>query len=579
MDERKFIILINLLIQISKLLPSNGMCFNATEMVVEKIGLSDKQFWTGKSADLEQCVILCVRRKPCLSINYDSESHVCELNKGTRADTATKTGQYLMYSEYQSWPSSVDVNCFPRPCKDSEVCIPGSLADGSPDCSYACMKAVRDVCPMPAFGISNGRTVGSVNVFRCAKGSTGGGSARCLDTKNWDNEIDTTCTPIYQHTCTDNTLCSQIRATCSTNSMCECVGDYLRWDDTLKECVLDCQDPPDIQNAVFSGEGNTRSYVCNPDYHRTTGSVPTITCTETGWEPKNAFSCYKCPDPLQVAGAVLTGSGNVRQYVCNNDLYPIPGTGNGVIICTEENMEWEPAGFLCGGLRLQQGTSPVVVRPYSGYLEMFVSGDWKAVTHHSWTWQATKVACKKIYGFSYGGTFHEEWFDTNNQSPLADAIKLDRLACSGDEEALEMCTYEVKDSNIGDEIALTCFDYNFTMPEFEHVVLGSGTEATPGVSTGLLLVKIDGEFGAICGSDWSSKRTTVTCRSLNEDWTEDDECTDSCFGSWTGGILTNHVKCEGDEPHLFFCNNRGWGYDADCNLEKLVGIECITNVT
>lgn len=51
-----------------------------------------------------------------------------------------------------------------------------------------------DVCPLPPWGVNNGRTIGSVNTYMCGKGTTGGGTATCLPNKQWDKEITPTCT-------------------------------------------------------------------------------------------------------------------------------------------------------------------------------------------------------------------------------------------------------------------------------------------------------------------------------------------------------------------------------------------------
>ncbi|XP_053393663.1 uncharacterized protein LOC123562528 [Mercenaria mercenaria] len=398
MSEKTLFISFILLILTFK--SGNLQCFNAEEMTVSQLGLSESQIWNAKAQDLEQCAKLCVRRKPCQSITFDTQSGMCELNGGTRDDTPTRTGKTLLYSEFQWWSPSLDKNCHSRPCQDSEACIPGSLAGGSPDCSYSCMTVVRDVCPLPPWGVSNGRTVGSFNVYTCGKGTVGGGTAKCLPSKQWDKEINPTCTPILGHPCTDDSICSLINGYCSNEGQCEC-GPYKRYVETDNECVLDCGDPPAVANSNVSGNTTTQTYECNADYFPTAGSEATVTCTETGWEPAGRFACYTCGEPPVVAGATVLGDGEVRQYSCDELLYPLPVTGNGSITCDEATKSWKPGGFLCGGLRLVPGLYTEMMEyfpQFSGYLEMFADGNWRALTQEGWTWQATMVACRTLFG-------------------------------------------------------------------------------------------------------------------------------------------------------------------------------------
>ncbi|XP_053384510.1 type-2 ice-structuring protein-like [Mercenaria mercenaria] len=103
------------------------------------------------------------------------------------------------------------------------------------------MTAGREVCPLPPWGVSNGRTVGSVNIYTCGKGTVGGGSATCLPSKEWDKKIDTTCTPILAHPCKNDSLCSEINGYCSAKGQCECEPSKI-YDETSKECVVECAD-------------------------------------------------------------------------------------------------------------------------------------------------------------------------------------------------------------------------------------------------------------------------------------------------------------------------------------------------
>ncbi|XP_060569326.1 uncharacterized protein LOC132727766 [Ruditapes philippinarum] len=436
-------------------------CLNIEDKTVHRIGLQETQFWTAKTLHFEHCAKLCVRQKRCNSITFDTQSRMCELNTGTRTDTQTRTGENLLYSEFKWWPSSLDKNCYSRPCAESESCIPVTLLGGSAECSYTCIQTFRDVCPLPRWGVSNGRTVGSVNTYVCGKGTTGGGTAVCLPNKQWDKDITPTCTPIFGQKCSDNGLCSEIDGKCSDQGVCQC-EPYRTYNDTQKQCEPDCGEPPEVDNAQKNGSKSSVMYTCKAGYRPSSASSNTITCTQSGWEPTNSFSCvFACGDPLEVPGATVTGSGSVRKYTCNAPLYNIPGKGSETIICDESLGNWTPTGFKCGGIRLILGQPEF--REYrnwhlSGYLEMFIE-EWRAISPHMWTWNDTKVACRQRFGLEFGGTYYKNWYNTSNPSQLPKISNLN-TGCHGDEEILELCPgFLLKSDYSVNELALTCFKY------------------------------------------------------------------------------------------------------------------------
>ncbi|XP_060569325.1 scavenger receptor cysteine-rich domain superfamily protein-like [Ruditapes philippinarum] len=552
------------------------VCGNADLKTVLQTGLSESTYWQSKTQDIVQCAKLCIRQKMCNSITYDTLSRQCELNSGTMSNTPTRRGASLVYSEFTWWPSSLDKNCYSRPCDVSESCIPGTLLAGSSECSYNCLQFKRDVCPLPPWGVTNGRTVGSQNTYTCEKGTVGGGTATCLPSKQWDKDITPTCTDIHEHPCDDSyNPCPLIKGRCSTDGRCEC-GPNKSYNTSIKECFLDCGAPPDVSNAQLLGNENTRTYQCDPDHFPTASSNATLTCTEAGWVPANNFSCFTCGEPNEVFGASVTGSGQVRQYVCNtNDaphLYPVPGTGDGTITCDENALTWTPGGFKCGGLRLKPNHPKMQDIPHCGYLEFFHNNEWRAVTHEDWDWRATKVACNSL-GFKFGGTFHKDWFDDENQQRLTKAYKLDNIACTGNEASLELCpNINPKDGNMDKEIALTCFDYDITVPG--NVELDSGPDRggiLVHIATGSGLTTT---YGNVCGEGWSDRETKVVCRTMDPIWQRYGECKDNCGVTPKQPYQTNYIDCDGDEPHLFYCENRGWGYTTDCDASKLVKVEC-----
>ena len=82
---------------------------NAENLVFKNKALDNEHFWVGiTTAGIGECAQLCVRRKPCVSFNYDLEDGICELNSVVISkDSVLRIGHSLMYSEIVNWPSKV----------------------------------------------------------------------------------------------------------------------------------------------------------------------------------------------------------------------------------------------------------------------------------------------------------------------------------------------------------------------------------------------------------------------------------------------------------------------------------------
>ena len=80
-------------------------------LVSTNFALENHQFWRAKTVDVMDCAKTCVKRKLCQSFNFDTDSHLCELNDGLYNHTKTvRHGSSLLYSDIARWPAQVSIN-------------------------------------------------------------------------------------------------------------------------------------------------------------------------------------------------------------------------------------------------------------------------------------------------------------------------------------------------------------------------------------------------------------------------------------------------------------------------------------
>lgn len=116
---------------------------------------------------------------------------------------------------------------------------------------------------------------------------------------------------------------------------------------------------------------------------------------------------------------------------------------------------------------------------------------------------------------------------------------------------------------------------------FYHVLLSlGGTPVEGGVRlagdasehSGRVEVYHDGEWGTICDNGWSLTETNVICKQLGYPGAIGYE-TGGHFGSGSGPVFLDQVKCDGSEHFITECDHTGW-YTHICSHEEDVGVRC-----
>ena len=81
-----------------------------------------------------------------------------------------------------------------------------------------------------------------------------------------------------------------------------------------------------------------------------------------------------------------------------------------------------------------------------------------------------------------------------------------------------------------------------------------------------------GVWGSVCVDDWSDTEATVICRQLGYTGKAEAVAT-ADYGTGSGLLFMNDVKCNGDEERLSECNHAGWSTHR-CGRLKYVGVKC-----
>ncbi|MGH0141401.1 UNVERIFIED_CONTAM: hypothetical protein FKN15_075276 [Acipenser sinensis] len=199
----------------------------------------------------------------------------------------------------------------------------------------------------------------------------------------------------------------------------------------------------------------------------------------------------------------------------------------------------------------------------SGLVEVYLNGHWGAVCDSHWTERDASVICRQLGLGEIGTPLRHAHF-----GPSSGIFHFQRLGCHGDEDFLLKCKnrkFMTNDCNHGNEAGVVCVP-----PEGSGAPLRlvGGTEDFEG----RVEVYHNGRWGTICDDQWDDTDAEVVCRQLGFSGTP-KAWSWAQFGSGSGPILLDEVRCSGNELSLEECAHSGWG-EHNCDHVEDAAVSC-----
>ncbi|KAM6033160.1 scavenger receptor cysteine-rich domain-containing protein DMBT1-like isoform 2-T2 [Chlamydotis macqueenii] len=200
----------------------------------------------------------------------------------------------------------------------------------------------------------------------------------------------------------------------------------------------------------------------------------------------------------------------------------------------------------------------------AGRVEVFHNQRWGTVCDDGWSLNNAAVVCRQLgcgaavtapAGAAFGSGLDPIW--------------LDRVACSGEEDALEDCrarSWGINSCTHEEDASVVCSDANVTDDVQVRLVNG------PNRCAGRVEVLHDQQWGTVCDDDWDLKDAKVICKQLGCG-TAVAAPGQARFGQGLDPIWLDNVECTSMETTFSQCRLSSWGLH-NCNHEEDAGVVC-----
>ena len=205
----------------------------------------------------------------------------------------------------------------------------------------------------------------------------------------------------------------------------------------------------------------------------------------------------------------------------------------------------------CISVRLAGGSSP-----RRGRLEVYHNGTWGTVCSNGFTDAAARVVC---YSLGYGriGRFLGNYYGSGNGT-----VWLDNVRCNGWEKNIAFCDFRGWGIN-------SCSQHAYTSVSVSCITARLIGSRSP--REGRLEVYHNGVWGSVCDNGFTDTAARVVCYSLGYGYV--GRFIGNQYGSSSGKIWLDEVRCRGMETNIESCRHRHWGYH-DCYQD--VSVSCMT---
>ena len=271
-------------------------------------------------------------------------------------------------------------------------------------------------------------------------------------------------------------------------------------------------------------------------------------CSHGGWTVQN------CSHHQDVAVSCIDNSS-----VANSDDSTTSHNGWGVHNCQHR----EDVAVSCASVqvRLNGGRDP-----REGRLEVLYNGSWGYVCDGGFNSAAARVVCNML-GFGYIGRpiVHTQPIKYNIYDYGPGPFWLQSVQCNGTERSIAECVHSswgVSNCSPGKEQSVSC------LTDDAVALFGGGSPRR-----GRLEVYHNGTWGTVCGDYFNEAAAEVVCYSLGFGYVGWN-ARSIRYGSGTGQIWLDDVRCDGMERHISECSHGGWGVH-DCGHDKDVAVACL----